>query len=250
MHKKECKKRAAELRDETLFKQPPPNEECPICLLPLPLEGEKYNFQACCGKELCRGCCYAVEQASGSRVCPFCRTPGHNSDEEYIARLKERVEANDAKAMCNLGFYYADGRMGLPQDCNKAMEILLRAGELGDAMAYCKIGIIYFIGQGVEKDTKKAKHYYELAAMEGDIMSRQGLACIEYDAGNVARALKHFMIAAGAGYDNSLNTIQEFFMNGLATKDDFEKALRAHKDAADEMKSDQRDAADAAHGHN
>ena len=32
-------------------------------------------------------------------------------------------------------------------------------------------------------------------------------------------------------------------MNGHAAKDDFEKALRAHKDAKDEMKSDQRDAA-------
>jgi hypothetical protein len=34
-------------------------------------------------------------------------------------------------------------------------------------------------------------------------------------------------------------------MNGHATKDDFEKALRAHKEANDEMKSDQRDAAAA-----
>ena len=32
-HKKECKKRAAELYDEKLFKDPPPPDECPICLL-------------------------------------------------------------------------------------------------------------------------------------------------------------------------------------------------------------------------
>ena len=47
------------------------------------------------------------------------------------------------------------------------------------------------------------------------------------------------MIAAGAGYDTSLKTIRECFMHGHATKDDFEKALRAHKEAEDEMKSDQ-----------
>ena len=29
-HKRECKKRAAELHDEQLFKQPPPPEDCPI----------------------------------------------------------------------------------------------------------------------------------------------------------------------------------------------------------------------------
>ena len=32
-HKKACRKRAAEIRGEELFKQPPPKEDCPICLL-------------------------------------------------------------------------------------------------------------------------------------------------------------------------------------------------------------------------
>jgi hypothetical protein len=35
-HKKPCKLRAAELRDEALFKDPPPKEDCPICFLPMP----------------------------------------------------------------------------------------------------------------------------------------------------------------------------------------------------------------------
>jgi hypothetical protein len=34
--KKECKLRAAELRDEALFKDPPPKEDCPICFVPMP----------------------------------------------------------------------------------------------------------------------------------------------------------------------------------------------------------------------
>jgi hypothetical protein len=37
-HKKQCKQRAAELRDEALFKDPPPKEECLICFLPMPIE--------------------------------------------------------------------------------------------------------------------------------------------------------------------------------------------------------------------
>ena len=56
------------------------------------------------------------------------------------------------------------------------------------------------------------------------------------------------MIAGGAGDDDSLKNIRECFMNGHATKHDFEKALRVHKDATDEMTSDQRDAAAAARG--
>jgi hypothetical protein len=38
MHKKQCKLRAAELRDEALFKDPPPKEDCPICFLPMPVK--------------------------------------------------------------------------------------------------------------------------------------------------------------------------------------------------------------------
>ena len=60
------------------------------------------------------------------------------------------------------------------------------------------------------------------------------------------RAMKHWIIAARAGCDKSLKEIRNAFMNGHATKEDFEKSLRAHKESADEMKSDQREAAAAA----
>ena len=79
--------------------------------------------------------------------------------------------------------------------------------------------------------------------MRGDVDARHNLGCIEGQAGSMSRAVKHWMISAGAGYDDSLKFIRAAFMNGRATKDEFEKALRAHKEASDEMKSDQRDAA-------
>ena len=39
-HKRACKKRAAEIRDELLFKQPESNHlgDCPICCLPLAID--------------------------------------------------------------------------------------------------------------------------------------------------------------------------------------------------------------------
>jgi hypothetical protein len=39
-HKKECKRRAAEIYDEALFKDPPSKEECPICFLPMSVQFE------------------------------------------------------------------------------------------------------------------------------------------------------------------------------------------------------------------
>ena len=250
-HKKECKKRAAELHDEALFKQPPSRNECDICMLTLPLDEGEIQYQSCCGKVLCCGCIYAAHLADDRELCPFCRTPEHTSEGEAIERMKKRAEeGDDAIAMRNLGGCYYEGSKGVPQDYDKAMEFWLRAGELGCAMSYSCVGNAYGNGQGVERDMKKAVHFWELGAMGGDVIARHNLGNIEWNAGNVKRAVKHWMIAAGAGHDDSLEIIQEGFRCGHMTKDDFEKALRAHKEASDEMKSDQREAAAAFYGDN
>jgi len=53
-HKKECKKRAAELHEEALFKERP-REKCPGCDLPM-LFGNKVSvFASCCGNNVCIG---------------------------------------------------------------------------------------------------------------------------------------------------------------------------------------------------
>ena len=59
-HKKKCHRRAAELYDEALFKQPPSEYgDCPICFLRLPTLGTGRRYMACCGKMICSGCNYA-----------------------------------------------------------------------------------------------------------------------------------------------------------------------------------------------
>ena len=65
-HKKACKKRAAELRDELLFKQPECTYlgECPICFVPIPFETDETTtlrsaaLHLCCSKRICNGCIY------------------------------------------------------------------------------------------------------------------------------------------------------------------------------------------------
>ena len=191
------------------------------------------------------GCMDAAYGADNRCLCPFCRTPATTSEGEYVKRIMKRVEAGDTSSINNLGSLYSLGAMGVPQDYEKAMELWLQAGELGHARAYHSVADSYYSGEGVEKDVKKAKYYYDLAAMGGEVASRQKLGLFEAEAGNMNRAVKHWMIAAGAGDDVSLKCVRLFFSKGHATKDDFETALRAHKDAKDELKSDQRDAAAA-----
>lgn len=236
--------------DEDLFKQPPPRDECPICMLTQPVNESATIYQACCGKILCGGCIHAELTKNNRTICPFCRTPAQASDKETIERIMKRIDANDAEANYALGCYYYDGRMGLRQNRKKANKLWLRAGKLGCSMAYTNIGYAYRYGDGVEIDEKKAKYYYGLAAIGGGVTARCNLGLFEQRAGNMSGAMKHWTISAAAGDDKSLTVIRECFLNGHATKDDFEKALRAHKEAKDEMKSDQREAAAATCGRN
>ena len=230
--------------DEDLFKEPQ-RDECPICFLPRPLNNAESRYQSCCGKMLCMGCVHAAGAVDNRRLCPFCRAPASIPNGECIERLKKRVESGDAVAVYQLGCHYYRGEYGLRQNRKKANKLCFQAGELGCAVAYHSIGIYYSRGLGVEKDLKKAKYYSELAAMGGNVEARYNLGVLEMNAGNVDRALKHYMMSARAGYDDSLPRVRECYMNGHATKDDFEKALRAHKQSSDEMKSHQRDAAAA-----
>ena len=87
-HKKKCERRVAELHDIKLFKQPPPKEDCPICMLPLPSLHTGSAYYACCGKEICSGCCHAVEMRDlNEQKCAFCRTPAPESEEEAIRNV-------------------------------------------------------------------------------------------------------------------------------------------------------------------
>ena len=250
-HKELCRKRAAELHDEELFKQPPPAYgDCPICFLRMPSLRTGRRYQSCCGKRICSGCIHApVYDNQGNKVdekkCPFCRSPHPDTNEEAIEREKKRLEADDAVAIYNRGNYYRDGKYGYPQNYTKALELWHRAAELGYSTAYCSIGSVYQSGRGVEIDEKKAKRYYELGAIGGDEIARHSLGLNEARANNKDRALKHWMIAVRDGYADSLDCIKRLYSHGYATKKDYTKALQEYQVYLGEIKSDQRDKAAA-----
>ena len=246
LHKKECRKRVAELHDEKLFKDPPSlNDDCPICFLRLPTHTDGSRYKGCCGKVICSGCIYAVAKRDEDALCPFCRVPTAMTDEEIIKRLHKRADADDVLAIHALGIYYSERKNG-PLDYDKAMGLWEQAAEIGHDASITSIGRSYIYGYGVEKDEKKALHYWELAAMGGCSNARYNLGVFEHSAGNKERALRHYMIAVESGHNGSLKQIQELYSEGKATKDEYTKALRAYQKYLGEVKSRQRDEAAAA----
>jgi hypothetical protein len=211
--------------DEDLFIiKPPKNDECPICCVPLPII--ERGYKPCCWQVIAMDAWMELPKQIIVNFVPFA---------EHLHPFRQGVhrtaEEKSSGKLCWALWSAARSQQ------NKANKLRLRAGGLGDAGAYNNLVLAYHNGVGVERDEKKAKHYCELAAMGGDAFSRHNLGVNEENAGNIDRAVKHWMIAAGAGDENALTAIQSCFMGGHVTKDDFEMALRAHKKAEDETKS-------------
>ncbi|KAK1735441.1 hypothetical protein QTG54_014055 [Skeletonema marinoi] len=227
-HKEACMKRAVEeLRDDLLFKQPESSYlgDCPICMLPMPLDLSKSIVAVCCSKSICRGCFHAnymsEEEGWSNRRCPFCREPVSSKMEECDKQRMKRIEANDPVALCEEG-----------------------AAELGDVDAHYRLSDLYRNGRGVVKDGEKEVHHLEVAAIGGHPRARYNLGCHEWNNGNSERAVKHWIIAAAQGHDGSIKALMYEFRRGFVSKDDLAAALRAHQAAVDATKSPHREVAE------
>ena len=260
-HKKDCKKRAAELRDELLFKQPESNHfgDCPICFLPMPLDLFETTMFHCCSKQCCKGCHHATcsiavndlaerttarsfeeELATMRETCPFCREPRPGNECELITQIEARAEVNDPVALCLLGEVHSQ-----KGDHENAVKYWLRAAELGEAGAHYNLSCYYCQRTGVEEDKKLMFNHLEEAAILGLPQARHSLACYEWEDGKYDRAVLHWIIAANLGHRESIKALTTSYKDGHLSKEAFAVALRTHQAAIDEMKSPQREKAKA-----
>ena len=241
-HKKECKKRAAELRDELLFQQPESSNrgDCPICCLPLSVE-EKSALNPCCCKRICSGCLCAnmKRELEGNLepTCPFCRS-GH-AFKEHRRKVTKRAEANDSVALCEMGQWSVD-----EGDFDRALECFTKSLAFGNyAEAHYQLALMYHDGRGVEKDEKKVVYHLEEAAIGGHPDARHNLGHMEESRGRTDRAVKHLIIAANMGLNESLEALKKFYRDGLVSKNDLASTLRAHQAAVEATKSPLREEA-------
>lgn len=231
-HKKECKKRAAELYDELLFKRPESihRGDCPICCLPLSVDKQKSVLMGCCLKMICNGCDYAnpMDEVGGKvfQKCPFCREEPAETQEEIESNLMMRIEKNDPVAM-----YQMAGFRAQEKNYSGAFDYFSKAAGLGHAEAHYELSMFYKapLWVGVEQDEKKFAYHSEQAAIGGHPVARYNLGYYESNNGNIERAMKHLFIGANLGEDNSLEMIKTGFKTGLVSKEDFAAAVDATK---------------------
>ena len=240
--------------DPDLWKPGHPPEDCPVCMMPLPIANDESAYFPCCGKVICSACVHESRRAHNiinskrakkdltpvEKTCAFCRTPycyGNDANELCLIQM----EKGDHMAFFYMAGAYRDGTDDLPKDESNALELLLRAAELGSPGALAFLGDVYEKGDlGVKTDMRNARRFYEEAAKRGSLPARFGLGEMNLENNNIDLAIRHWKIAAEGGDTESMETLWDLFYQGELSKAELEETLRAHQTAFDERFSKDR----------
>ena len=181
-----------------------------------------------------------IEQGLDQR-CAYCRELVPKTDQEEEKNVTKRAKANDPVAIAELG-----NRRDREGDYEGAFDYWTKAAGLGNMNARYNLSCMYQKGDGVEKDPKKVVYHLEEAAIGGHPSARYNLGLQEMENRRIYRAMKHFIIAAKQGENDSLRAVKTYFAHGFVSKEDYEATVREHQAAVDATKSQPRDAAAAA----
>ena len=251
-HFQESKRR--DHRDVFLFAQSENScyGDCVICCLPMPFKRDHAYLMPCCTNMICGGCFLANKKRERddwekrNRIgllkysCPFCRQPIPVTEAEFQANLVKRAnEANDPAALREVGL-----RLGYSKgDYATAFHYWTKAAEMGDIEAHHFLSGLYRNGEGVTRNLNKFIYHSEEATIGGHPTARYTLGAFEWECGSKERAVKHWIIAANLGEDDSMKELKKGYKEGLVSKDEYTATLRAYQTAVDAMKSPQREAA-------
>ena len=81
-------------------------------------------------------------------------------------------------------------------------------------------------------------------AIAGHPHARYNLGAYEWSNENFERAVKHWIIAAKQGENESIKALMDLFRDGCVSKEELASALRAHQAAVEATKSPQREEAE------
>ena len=234
-----------ETSDIDLFAPITEREECPICLLPLPIKEGQIVFMPCCGKDICKGCICKQKMndvkngTAHEQKCAFCR----QSPPNIVKAIKKLMKKNNPDAFMCMAFKHKLGEDGVLQSDTKALEMFIRAAELGHANAFEKLGYHYQCGIAVEQNISKAMEFYEVGAKKGSVNAHGMLAIFQERIGNINEGIEHKKVLASAGDQDSMDGLMKMYKGKLLSKEDMTITLRAFQASSHAMKSKDRDAA-------
>ena len=135
---------------------------------------------------------------------------------------------------------YNEGQ-GVIQSNTRALEMYIRAAELGDTEAFGNIGLAYELGDVVEQNISKSLEFYEVSAKKGSLVAHKHLASFLGNKGDILESIQHLKITACAGDKHSMDYLMEVYKDNLLSKEELTKTLHAFQKCTNNMKSKDRD---------
>jgi hypothetical protein len=155
-------------------------------------------------------------------------------NEDESLRFWRRAEELRFSAECDGGnrwAQYLNGRYWnqVSQDYAKARHFYELAAEQGNAAAQHNLGYLYYHGRGVTQDYAEARHFYELAAEQGHALAQYNLGYLYRNGHGVtqdyAKARHFYELAAEQGHASGQFGLGYLYDEGLGVLQDFYQRL-------------------------
>ena len=143
----------------------------------------------------------------------------------------------EAKGQFALGVMYYLGK-GIQQDYKKAFECFQKASNQGYAEAQYYLGLIYQYGQEGEQDYKKAFELFQKASNQGHEEAQCSLGTMYYSGKGIEqdykKALECFQQASSQGETDSQCYVGYMHYHGLGIEQNYEKAFEYFQQASNQ----------------
>jgi TPR repeat protein/antitoxin component YwqK of YwqJK toxin-antitoxin module len=147
------------------------------------------------------------------------------------------AEQGDLFAHTNLGMMYVRGD-GVAQDCQKAMQWLLKASDLGHNEAKYQLGKMFHDGVGMPKNNERAIAFWITAAEKGHARAQSDLGMMYANGNGVKRddkaALKWFLLAAEQGRVVAQSNLGVMYQFGYGVQQSYVNAAKWFELAANQ----------------
>ncbi|MCR5674979.1 MAG: tetratricopeptide repeat protein [Lachnospiraceae bacterium] len=156
-----------------------------------------------------------------------------------VACFQKGMEYKSAPAINGMGVMYYNGT-GVTKDSSKAVKLFKEAAQKGNFNSMRNVGLCYENGEGVEKSGNSAYHYYKLAAENGWYQCYMDMARLYKEVEkNNQKALNCYEKAADLGYVPAMARLGNMYYSGKdIVYQNYDKAKAYYEIAADKNDPD------------
>jgi TPR repeat protein len=156
---------------------------------------------------------------------------------EAFPTFRQLAEQGQPNAQNNLGWMYFNGQI-VTQDNKRAVYWYRKAAEQEYATAQNNLGWMYDNGKGVAKNGSHAAYWYKKAAEQGEVIAQNNLGQLYYKGEGVAQsyeqAFQWYKKSAKQGYIKAQYNLGQMYYEGQGVTKDYDQALAWYHKAADQ----------------